>query len=211
MNIQKSDEQAKLNEELWDSRASSYDRRFSFTRWTQKKLVSMLHLGENPYVLDLACGTGWAVRYAANSANGQGMFYGVDNSTKMIEQAKALSKNCRNVRFLKSRAEELPLESNFFDAVISSNAFHHFSNPQKALKEAYRVLKLNGKVYVLDTTADNVLMRMIDRLSRKLEPAHVKLYSSKEFQTFFEKAGLRYIASKAVFSAIKVHIAEKSG
>lgn len=40
--MQESDENAKLNEFLWDSRAKTYDRRFSFTRWTQRKLVSML-------------------------------------------------------------------------------------------------------------------------------------------------------------------------
>ena len=207
--MQETDENAKLNEELWDSRAKTYDRRFSFARWTQRKLVSMLQLGENSYLLDLACGTGWAVLYAASLAHGQGKFYGVDNSSKMIEQAEANSKNIMNVHFCKSNVEELPFDNNFFDLVISSNAFHHFSNPEKALREAYRVLKPKGKVYILDTTANNFFMRILDRLSRKREAAHVKLYSTREFQTLFEKAGLHYTMSKPILSAIKVHIAEK--
>jgi ubiquinone/menaquinone biosynthesis C-methylase UbiE len=207
--MEETDENAKLNEELWDSRARTYDRRFSFTRWTQRKLVSMLQLGEDPHLLDLACGTGWAVRYAASLANGHGQFYGVDNSSKMIEQAEANSKNYLNVQFCKSRVEELPFENDFFDFVISSNAFHHFSNPEKALREAKRVLKPKGKVYILDTTANNFFMRMLSRLSRKLEPAHVRLYSTREFQALFEKAGLHYTMSKPILSAIKVHIAEK--
>jgi ubiquinone/menaquinone biosynthesis C-methylase UbiE len=207
--LQETDENAKLNEELWDSRAKSYDRRFSFTRWTQRKLVSMLELGENPCLLDLACGTGWAVRYAASLAKGRGKFYGVDNSSKMIEQAEANSRNYLNVYFCKSKVEELPFDNNFFGIIISSNAFHHFSNPEKALKQAYRVLKAKGKVYILDTTANNFFMRMIDRLSRKLEAAHVKLYSTREFQALFEKAGLHYTMSKPILSAIKVQIAEK--
>jgi ubiquinone/menaquinone biosynthesis C-methylase UbiE len=209
-NLQETDENAKLNEELWDSRAKTYDRRFSFTRWTQKKLVSMLQLGENPYLLDLACGTGWAVRYAASLANGHGEFYGVDNSSKMIEQAEANSRGYLNVHFCKSMVEELPFNDNFFDFVISSNAFHHFSNPEKALKEAYRVLKPKGKVYVLDTTANNSFMRMLDRLSKKFEEAHVKLYSTREFQALFQKAGLHYTMSKPILSAIKIHIAQKT-
>lgn len=207
--MQESDENAKLNELLWDSRAKTYDRRFSFTRWTQRKLVSVLLLGENPHLLDLACGTGWAVRYAATLTNGQGKFYGVDNSSKMIEQAEANSKNIPNVHFSKSRVEELPFVDNFFDFVISSNAFHHFSSPDKVLRETYRVLKLKGKVYILDTTANNFFMRILDKLSRKLEAAHVKLYSTREFQDLFEKAGLHYTMSKPILSAIKVHIAEK--
>ena len=208
-NMQEADEKAKLNENLWDTRAQTYDRRFSFTRWTQKKLVSMLRLGEKPVLLDLACGTGWAVRYAANLAKGQGIFYGVDNSSKMIEQAKAGSKSYLNVDFRKSRVEALPFDNNFFDFVISSNAFHHFSDPEKALKEACRVLKPRGKVYILDTTADNFFMRTIDTVSHKFEPAHIRLYSTKEFRALFEKADIHYVESKAVFSAIKVCIGEK--
>jgi ubiquinone/menaquinone biosynthesis C-methylase UbiE len=207
--MQEADEKAKQNEELWDSRAATYDRSFSFTRWTQKKLVSMVRLEQNPYVLDLACGTGWAVRYAANSANGRGKFFGIDNSSKMIEQAEALSKGYENVHFHKSRVEELPFDDDFFDCVISSNAFHHFSNPAKALREAHRVLKPKGRIFILDTTANNFFMRVVDGLSRKIEKAHVRLYSTREFQALFEQAGLSYMTSKPVFSAIKVHIAEK--
>jgi ubiquinone/menaquinone biosynthesis C-methylase UbiE len=201
---------AKQNEELWDSRAETYDTRFSFTRWTQRKLVSLLQLGDNPYLLDLACGTGWALRYAANRTNGQGEFYGVDNSSKMIAQAQAKSQSCGSLHFYKARVEALPFDDDFFHVVMSSNAFHHFSNPEKALREANRVLKPRGKLYILDITANNAFMRLVDRFSRKVEPAHVKLYSTKEFQALFERAGLCYITSKRIIPAIEVHIAEKS-
>ena len=201
---------AKQNEELWDSRAETYDTRFSFTRWTQRKLVSLLQLGDNHYLLDLACGTGWALRYAADRTNGQGEFYGVDNSSKMIAQAQAKSQSCGSLHFYKARVEALPFDDDFFHVVMSSNAFHHFSNPEKALREANRVLKPRGKLYILDITANNAFMRLVDRFGRKVEPAHVKLYSTKEFQALFERAGLCYITSKRIIPAIEVHIAEKS-
>ncbi|MGZ4862058.1 MAG: class I SAM-dependent methyltransferase, partial [Halobacteriota archaeon] len=129
--MQKPDETARQNEELWDSRAETYDTRFRFTRWTQRKLVSLLQLGDNPHLLDLACGTGWALRYAANRTNEHGEYYGVDNSSVMIGQAQAKSQCYRNLHFYKSRVEELPFDDNFFDVIISSNAFHHFSDPEK--------------------------------------------------------------------------------
>jgi ubiquinone/menaquinone biosynthesis C-methylase UbiE len=93
---------------------------------------------------------------------------------------------------------------------MSSNAFHHFSNPEKALREANRVLKPRGKLYILDITANNAFMRLVDRFGRKVEPAHVKLYSTKEFQALFERAELCYITSERIIPAIEVHIAEKS-
>ncbi len=201
---------AKQNEELWDSRAETYDTRFSFTRWTQRKLVSLLQLGDNPYLLDLACGTGWALRYAANRTNGQGEFYGVDNSSKMIAQAQAKSQSCGSLHFYKARVEALPFDDDFFHVVMSSNAFHHFSNPEKALRGANRVLKPRGKLYILDITANNAFMRLVDRFGRKVQPAHVKLYSTKEFQALFERAELCYITSERIIPAIEVHIAEKS-
>ena len=207
--MQKPEETARQNEELWDSRAETYDTRFRFTRWTQRKLVSLLQLGDNPHLLDLACGTGWALRYAANRTNGQGEFYGVDNSSKMIEQAQAKSQSCGNLHFYKSRVEELPFDDDFFDVIISSNAFHHFSDPERALREANRVLKPNGKLYILDMTANTAFMSFVDRFIHKIEPAHVKLYSTKEFRALFERAGLCYVTSIRIIPAIEVHMAEK--
>lgn len=207
--MEKTDEYTKQNEELWDSRAETYDRRFGFTRWTQKKLVSVLELGENPYFLDLACGTGWAVRYAANLANGRGEFYGIDNSSKMIKKAEASSLGHKNIHFYKANAESLPFDNNFFDLIISTNAFHHFASPDKVLREASRVLKPKGRIYILDVTADNFMMRLLDRLSKKLEQGHVKIYSTREYQTLFENADLHYAGHKSVMVSMKTLIGEK--
>jgi ubiquinone/menaquinone biosynthesis C-methylase UbiE len=198
---------ARQNEETWDSRAKTYD---AFFRFTQRRLVSLLQLGDNPCLLDLGCGTGWTLRYAANRTNGRGEFYGVDISSKMIERAQAKSRSYGNLHYYKSRVEELPFDDDFFDAVISSYAFHHFSNPEKALREANRVLKPKGKLCILDMTANNAFTRLVDRFTRKLEAAHVKSYSTTEFQALFERAGLRYITSKRIIPQIEVQIAEKS-
>ena len=132
--MHKPDEITGLNEEVWDSRAEKYDTFFGFTRWTLRKLFSLVSLGDNSRLLDLACGTGSALRYAASLSNGRGEFYGVDNSTQMTRVAKTKAKSYANLYFCKSRVEELPFEKAFFDVVISSYAFHHFSDPEKALR-----------------------------------------------------------------------------
>ncbi|MGZ4909025.1 MAG: class I SAM-dependent methyltransferase [Halobacteriota archaeon] len=146
--------------------------------------------------MELGCGTGGTLRYAANRTNGEGEFYGVDISSKMIEQARAKSQGYGNLYFCTSRVEELPFDDEFFDVVVSTTAFHHFSKPEKALREANRVLKPKGKLYILDMTANNAFMKLVDRYYSKMEPAHVKLYSTKEFQALFERAGLRHITTK---------------
>jgi ubiquinone/menaquinone biosynthesis C-methylase UbiE len=155
--LENADEYAKLNEKMWDLRAETwYDRRFTFQssylRWMQKKLVDFLELGENPRFLDLGCGTGWAVLYAASRVNWQGEFYGIDISSKMIEKAEASRAGHVNIHFRKANAEQLPFDNDYFDLIICSNSFHHYSRPEEVLREVYRVLKPTGRIYVLETT-----------------------------------------------------------
>jgi ubiquinone/menaquinone biosynthesis C-methylase UbiE len=203
---------AELNIKKWDSRAETYDdRRFNYFRFMQKRLVSLLDLKENQHLLDLGCGTGWAVRYAASIVKNKGKFYGIDISPKMIEKAKTSSSDYKNVHFYETSAEQLPFEDNFFDFIICSNSFHHYFSPSKVLNEVYRVLKPRGRIYIMDPTADGFIMKMIDKWILKKEREHVKHYSTQEYRTLFAGTKLNYINSKLITVMLveKVHIAEK--
>jgi ubiquinone/menaquinone biosynthesis C-methylase UbiE len=168
-------------------------------------------LKENQHLLDLGCGTGWAVRYAASLVNNQGGFYGIDISPKMIEKAKSNSSDCKNVYFYQENAEQLHFDNDFFDFIICSNSFHHYFSPDKVLSEVYRVLKSKGRIYILDTTADGLIVRTVGKIRKKKDPTHVKLYSSREYKELFTKAKLNYIASQSIWGlySIKIHIGEK--
>jgi ubiquinone/menaquinone biosynthesis C-methylase UbiE len=211
--IDKAAEHAKLNEEKWDIRAKTFDeRRFNYFRFMQKRLVSLLNLKENQRLLDLGCGTGWAVRYAARLVNERGEFYGIDISSNMIEKAKTSSADYKNVQFYQASAVRLPFDNDFFDFIIFSNSFHHYFSPDKVLNEVYRVLKPEGRIYILDVTADEFIMKMFDKWTKKKEREHVKFYSTREFKALFAQAKLNHIASKPIlvlFNSMKVHIGEK--
>jgi SAM-dependent methyltransferase len=129
----------------------------------------------------------------------------------MIKKAKENSKNLKNISFYKASVEELPLANDYFDNIICTNSFHHYFNPKKVLSEIYRVLKPKGRIYIADGTADNFIVRWLEKnVFRKLEKEHVKLYDTKEYMQMFEEAGLQYLRSKIILSyPIKVHIAEK--
>ncbi|MGD0204318.1 MAG: hypothetical protein ABSC20_10485 [Candidatus Bathyarchaeia archaeon] len=70
-------------------------------------------------------------------------------------------------------------------------------------------MKPKARIYILDVTADNFMIRLLDRLSKKLEQGHVKIYSTREYQTLFENAGLHYAGHKSVMVSMKTHIGEK--
>jgi ubiquinone/menaquinone biosynthesis C-methylase UbiE len=166
---------------------------------------------EGLHFLDIGCGTGFAIAEAARKVGGHGQFFGIDLSTKMIEQAKRKFDGIGNFTFIESNAESIPLESNFFDVIICTNSFHHYYHPQKALGEMYRLLKNSGKVYILDPTNDGLLMKIMERFM-KFGPEHAKLYSSREFESLYVQTGFRYLGHfpDVKFNiGTKVHIGEK--
>ncbi len=202
-----------MNKAMWDkwAEADTLDNngpQSRFLRADQNKVISLLNIQPNVHLLDIGCGTGWAVGQAANLVDGKGLFYGVDLSPKMIEKAKSNFSGKDNFRFLQANSESIPLEDNFFDIIICNNSFHHYLHPDKALKEMYRLLKSGGKLYLLDPLADLWFVKYIDVIKKWTEPEHVKVYSTKEFQQLFKQAGLKY--SSAVTNWRQgIHIGEK--
>jgi ubiquinone/menaquinone biosynthesis C-methylase UbiE len=201
---------AEMNERKWDSRAATYDdKRFDYFRWMQQRVIRLIDLSPGLRFLDIGCGTGWAVRYVASLLQDKGKFYGVDISGNMIETAQVQSRCFWNVHFYKTNAEQIPLESGSVDCAICTNSFHHYLDPPRVLAEIYRILAVEGRLYILDVTADDFLMRWIDGRVRRREREHVKFYSSQEYQTMFAAAQLKHLNSKLVAYPIIVHIAEK--
>lgn len=101
-------------------------------------------------VLDLGCGTG---ALSAEVANGvvPGAVIGLDAAPAMVRAARRKhgSDHCR---FEVGLVEELPFEAGEFDVVMSSMTFHHLplDLKERALAEAWRVLKPGGRLVVID-------------------------------------------------------------
>ncbi len=200
------------NEAKWDKWSESLDGkgwRNEFLRKAQAAVVTLLVLKENVRLLDIGCGTGWALGKASERFNSEGSFYGVDLSEKMIEKAKETFSGRNNFHFVTANAESVPLDSNFCDYIICTNSFHHYLHPVLALKEMHRLLVPSGRVYILDPTADSRLIRVLDRVMRFFESAHVRLYSSAEFQSMYHEAGLNYVRRVEISPHQIVHVGEK--
>lgn len=205
-------EHLKVNEAIWDKWAGSLDGkgwRSDYLRRAQRVVISRLDIKENVHFLDIGCGTGWAVGQVAKLAGNKGSFYGVDLSPQMIARAKEHFKGNDSFHFLISDSESIPLDDNFFDRIICTNAFHHFLNPDKVLKEISRLLKPEGKIFILDPTGDSWMVKALDKIDRLFEPGFVKFYSTQEFSGLFVHAGLKYLASEKINLHQKVHVGEK--
>ena len=53
-----------------------------------------------------------------------------------------------NIKFIEGGAEDIPLPGEYFDKVVASASFHHFSDEDSALEEMKRVLKPDGSTVV---------------------------------------------------------------
>jgi len=128
------DQHSNLNARKWNVRAETYDKkRFDFMRFMQKRTIELIDLRHGMHVLDIGCGTGWAVRYIAKLLHDKGEFYGIDISPRMIERAIEQTPLDGNIHFQIGSSEELPFPAGKIDVVLCTNSFHHYKNPMKVL------------------------------------------------------------------------------
>ena len=203
-------EHAKRNEQKWDRRAFTFDqKRFDYFRWIQRWVIRRIGIKPGQHFLDIGCGTGWAVRYAALQAQGRGEFHGVDLSGEMIAAAQAQSLAFSNVHFHKANAECLPVPDDSVDVILCTNSFHHYRNPVRALTEINRVLIPGGRVWIVDVATDDGFMRWVDHRVKSNEPEHVHFQSSREYRELFSSAGITMLNQKWLIYPLRVQIGKK--
>lgn len=139
-------------------------------------------------LLDIGCGTGYLINMLSSHRSAD--YYGLDLSPEMLKVAKR--KLGKSVILTEGTADKLPYADNSFDVVTCIQSFHHYPYPEKAMKEAYRVLKPKGLYILSDTGVSGIKKWFENKLILKLaKTGDYAVYDKEDISALMRSSGFK--------------------
>ncbi len=144
--------------------------------------IERLRLKPGDTVLDLGCGLGFDVPKLANVVGPEGRSIGIDNSEKLLGEAKRAFGEYRGVSFEYGDIHDLDIRSQSIDGVRVDRTLQHVENPQRVISEMVRVLKPGGwlvcaepdwSTFVIDADDNEVTTEVVQTWKNSFRNPHV--------------------------------------
>lgn len=147
----------------FDRRAAKYDEGFEgrFSRRFYRLMLGQVKLKPGDIVLDVGCGTGILLRKMSDICPING--YGIDVEANMIAEAK---QKCPDMNIQIAKCEKIPFNDRTFDVVTACMAYHHFPDRKGFAKEAARILKPGGLLYIADPRFPAAIRKPLNAVMR---------------------------------------------
>lgn len=161
------------NKKIYKKWSKIYDKFFGSNIFNnQRKLeIDLLRLKPEDKVLFIGVGTGEDFKFLPKGVQ----VTGIDITDEMLEVArkKADTLNLQNINILNMDAMNLSFEDEEFDYVVLNLILSVVPDGNKCLKEAYRVLKPNGKIAIFDKFAgegqrESLVKALLNKLTTSL-------------------------------------------
>ncbi|MBZ5582043.1 MAG: metalloregulator ArsR/SmtB family transcription factor [Acidobacteriia bacterium] len=133
----------------FDELAGKFGRQYVPGRSWKGIAEALLKLMPPMIIADLGAGEGTLSQLMAQRAR---KVIAIDNSEKMVEFGAELARKHKiaNLEYRLGDLEEVPIRAGAVDLAFLSQALHHASHPDRAIGEAWRILKPGGRIAILD-------------------------------------------------------------
>ncbi|NWG33590.1 MAG: arsenite methyltransferase [Chloroflexi bacterium] len=163
--------------------------------------ITLASLQPGQTVLDLGSGAGLDCFFAAQQVGETGHVIGVDMTPEMIERARSSAKRMgiTNVEFRQGLIEDLPVESNSVDVIISNCVINLSPDKSKVFAEAFRVLKPGGKLAVSDIVTEGPLPDKVKQSLSAWAGCVAGAVEAKDYIGMMEAVGFTNVSVTPVF------------
>lgn len=147
-------------------------------------------------VVDLGSGAGFDALLSAEKLGPEGRFIGVDMTPEMLERARINAVNAgyaRTVEFREGFIENLPVASESVDVVISNCVINLSPDKAAVFREAYRVLKLGGRLAVSDIVLSEPLPAPVAKMAASWIACVGGASTEEEYLGYMRDAGFENI------------------
>ncbi len=179
----------------------------------KNKFIDWMSPSPNSSLIDVASGTGDIAKIFSLRSKNISEVTCVEPNEEMFNKGKENLINFKNIKWIKSRAEILPVEDDMYDFYSISYGIRNVSDIYKTLKEAYRVLKPGGRFMCLEfSKIENELLNFLYKNYSKAIPALGKYIvgSSKPYEyliesidAFYNQEQLLEIITKSGFTNVE--------
>ncbi len=138
----------------FDELAGKFGRQYVPGRSWKGIAEALIRLMPPMIIADLGAGDGTISQLMAERAK---RVIAIDNSEKMVEVGGELAKKhgISNLEYRLGDLEDVPIRTGTVDLAFLSQALHHARHPERALGEAWRILKPGGRIAILDLNRHN--------------------------------------------------------
>ncbi len=114
--------------------------------------VALSNIKKGDTVVDLGSGAGIDCLLARQKVGSHGKVIGIDMTEEMVNKSNAIAKEkgYKNIEYILSEIDKIPLEENSVNIIISNCVINLTPDKKKAFDEAYRILKKGGRMFVSD-------------------------------------------------------------
>jgi SAM-dependent methyltransferase len=143
-------------------------------------------------IADVGCGTGILTRRMVTDL-GADAVWGLDYSRGMLDQAAGRVRS-----LVQADAQVLPVRAGVADAVVSTESFHWFPDPARALQEFHRILRPGGQLLVGMVNVRTALAARSVRQVTRLAGHPVRWLTTEELRGLAEEAGFSPVRHRSV-------------